>query len=364
MRFWRVLTAVALKESLHTLRDRFTLALLLVVPLTQLILFGFAIDLHPKSLPTILVAHENDEFVNRAANRLEGMGYFKIIARTNDKQIAERQLALSRAQFIFELPAKFTDQIVRDDRPTVILTADATDPIASIAATQAASAYYALAEDDIFPITLETRLAYNPDGVSRLFVIPGLLGVILTLTLVLLGALALVREREQGTLETLTSLALPRGVLLLGKITPYFVVGCALFIVLLFLCTGLLDLPWPGGSVALFAIAFLFVAANLILGITLSLIAKNTMQAMQLGVFFYLPSMLLSGFMFPFFGMPRWAQLIGEALPLTHFLRIVRGILLKGLPDSAAWTLAWPIVLFTVLMSLIALILHRWRSPV
>ncbi len=363
MRFWRTLMAVARKETLHTLRDRLTLALLLIVPLTQLILFGFAIDLHPKSLPTILVAHENDEMVDRAVSTLEELGYFKIVARTADRDAAERSLAISQAQFIFELPPQFIDQVVRGELPPVVLTADATDPIASIAAIQAAKAYYAQAEI-LFPIELETRLAYNPDGASRLFIIPGLLGVILTLTLVLLGALAMVREREHGTLETLASLAMPRSALLLGKAIPYFVIGFVLFVILLLMCIRLLNLPWPGWSPALFATAFIFVAANLMLGITLSLIAKNAMQAMQLGVFFYLPSMLLSGFMFPFYGMPKWAQVIGEMLPLTHFLRVVRGILLKGLPDSAAWALTWPIALFTTVVSLAAFALYRWRSAI
>ncbi|HZW87152.1 MAG TPA: ABC transporter permease [Gallionella sp.] len=359
IRFWRALAAVALKESLRTLRDHFTLTLLLVVPLLQLILFGFAINLHPKSLPTVLVAHENDQFVNRAAKTLEELGYFKVIARTSDRQIAERWLALSRAQFIFELPPQFTDQVVREEHPQVILTADAVDPVASIAAVQAASAFYART-DSIFPVELETRLAYNPDGASQLFIIPGLVGAILTFTLVLLGALVMTRERDIS--ETPVGLAMPRGSLLLGKAIPYLMIGCALFVILLFVCTHLLNLPWPSWSPALFVIAFIFIVANLVFGLTLSLIAKNALQAMQLCMFFYLPSMLLSGFIFPFYGMPEWAQKIGEILPLTYFLRVIRGILLKGLLDSEAWGLAWPIALFAVMAGLIALALHRWRS--
>ena len=362
LKFWRASMAVAMKETLHTVRDRLTLALLLTVPLTQLLLFGFAINLHPQSLPTVLVAHEQDRFVDRAVTTLENLHYFKVVARTSDSQQAQRMLALSQAQFVLELPVHFGQHIVLGDQPLVTLTADATDPIASIAAVQAANAQYSKNETTSLPIHLETKLAFNPDGASRLFVIPGLLGVILTLTLVLLGALAMVREREQGTLETLNSLAMPQGALLVGKAVPYLMIGCMLFVILLFLCTHLLDLPWPGWSVALFGIALLFIAANLVLGITLSLIARNTMQAMQLSIFFYLPSMLLSGFMFPFYGMPGWAQRIGEVLPLTHFLRVVRGILLKDLPDNAAWTLAEPIALFGIITSITAFILYRWRS--
>jgi ABC-2 type transport system permease protein len=360
-KFWRAVAAVSLKECLHTLRDKLTLALLITVPLVQLVLFGFAIDLHPRALPTVLIAQENDKFTQRAASTLEKLGYFKVIARTNSREDARRMLAQSHAQFMLELPAQFGSQILLNDKPEVRLTADATDPIASIVAVQAAQASYQSLGNNL-PITLKTELAYNPSGASKLFVIPGLLGVIVTLTMVLLGALAMVRERERGTLETLASLAMPRGSLLLGKAIPYFLMGCALYLVLLFLCTHLLGLPWPRWSIALYGIAFLFIAANLMLGLAFSLMANNAMQAMQLSIFFYLPSMLLSGFMFSFYGMPAWARGIGETLPLTHFLRVVRGILLKNLSDADAWPLAWPIVCFALLATLAATLLYRWRS--
>ena len=363
--FLRALVAVAVKEGLHAVRDRLTLILLISVPLVQLLLFGYAINLHPRNLPTVLVAQESDAFVDYAVQAVEKLGYFTVVHRTQSADEARLWLAKSRAQFVLELPqgfGKLVDTPPSDPQEFALvqLTADATDPIAAITAVQAASAYFAKGPPDL-PVRLLTHLAFNPEGASRLFIIPGLLGVILTLTVVLLGALTMVREREQGTLEMLGSLSLPHGALLLGKALPYFAIGCALFVTLLGLCTRLLDLAWPGSSLALFAIAFLFVAANLMLGLSLSLIASNAMQAMQLGIFFYLPSMLLSGFMFPFFGMPTWAQRIGEVLPLTHFLRVVRGILLKDLPDSEAWILAWPIAVFALVCGLAAALLYRWR---
>ncbi len=357
-RFWRATRAVAIKECLHMVRDRFTLALLFMVPLSQLLLFGFAIDLHPQQMPTALLAHERNALVERAVTALEQLGYFKVVLRTDDAQRAQRWLAQSRIQFVLALPPQFAEQQLRGERPLVTLTADATDPIAAMNALRAVQLRYAGAPSASLPIQLQTRLVYNADGASRRFILPGLLGVILTLTLVLLGALSLVREREQGTLETLASLVMPRGAVLLGKTIPYFLMGCVLFAVLLAVCIALLGLslatPWT-----LFGITCLFILANLMLGIMLSLIAHNAMQAMQLGIFFYLPSMLLSGFMFPFYGMPKWAQGLGELLPLTHFLRVVRGLLLKDLSSGDAWRLVWPIALFGILVSGIALLLYR-----
>lgn len=352
--------AVAGKEALHIVRDRLTLALLISVPIVQLLLFGYAIDLHPKNLPTVLLAHESDAFVDRAVDELEAVGYFRIVKRTDDAATADRWLATSRAQFILSLPERFGFDAVIGERPAVRLIVDATDPVASIVATQAAEARYRdAAGARPLKVRLEVERRFNPEGASRLFVVPGLLGVVLTLTLVLLGAFSLVRERERGSFETLLLLPIPRAAILVGKIAPYFVLGCLLFLILLLACSALLGLPWRGLSPGLAGTAAVFVVANLALGTMLSLLASNQMQAMQLGVFFYLPSMLLSGFMFPFHGMPAWARAIGELLPLTHFLRVVRGILLKGLPDSEVWALAWPIALFALLAGVAASWLFR-----
>jgi ABC-2 type transport system permease protein len=356
--FLQGLKAIALKECLHTIRDRLTMALLITVPLVQLILFGFAIDLHPRHLPTVLIAQEDDAFTKKAVNKLESLEYFKVVEYTNSHTIAERLLAKSKVQFMIELPAEFGAKLLLEEKPEVTLTADATDPIASIAAVQALNIEYQDANTDL-PIMIKTKLAFNPSGASRLFIIPGLLGVILTLSMVLLGALTIVREYERGTLETLNSIHVLPSILLIGKAIPYFIFGCLMFIILLLFCTSLLDLPWPGWSAPLYLIAFIFIAANLMVGMMFSLIAKNSMQAMQLSIFFYLPSMLLSGFMFPFYGMPKWAQWLGELLPLTHFLRIVRGILLKGLQNIDAWSLAYPILLFGLFVTFLSFFIYH-----
>jgi len=211
--FW----AVAAKEALHIVRDRLTLALLITVPIVQLLLFGFAIDLHPKNLPTALVAHENDKFVDRAVEELEAVGYFKIVKRTDDLALAERWLATSRVQFILELPKSLGFQAVTGQQPSINLIVDASDPVASIIATQAAQTRYAeAAASQPLRIRLNIERRYNPDGASRLFIVPGLLGVVLTLTLVLLGAFSLVRERERGSFETMLLLPVPRAAILLA----------------------------------------------------------------------------------------------------------------------------------------------------
>lgn len=252
---------------------------------------------------------------------------------------SRRWLAESRVQFVLRLPPNLGLRLVRGERPEITLIADATDPVASTAAIQAITARFAGAEQPS-PVRFLVERRFNPEGASRVFIIPGLLGVILTLSLVLLGALSFVRERERGTFEMLAILPLSRSAVLTGKLLPYFVLGCALFSGLLGVCVGLLDLPWPQVSIPLVMTVAAFITANLSLGIALSLLARSQMQAMQLGVFFYLPSMLLSGFMFPFFGMPQWARFLGELLPLTHFLRVVRGVLLKDMAASSIWGLA------------------------
>lgn len=354
--WWRGVRAIAAKEALHIVRDRLTLALLISVPLVQMLLFGTAIDLHPKGLPTALVAYEDDRFTQRAVAELEAVGYFRLVARTDDPAEARRWLAESRVQFVLALPPQFGFRAISGQRPPLTLIADDSDPVAALVATQAAQSRYAAAAQANSPLKVDLQIErpYNPGGESRRFIVPGLLGVVLTLTLVLLGAFALVREREQGSFEWLALLPIPRSAVLAGKALPYFLLGCLLFAMLLGICTIWLDLPWRGFSIALWLTVMLFVAANLALGLTLSLLARNSMQAMQLGVFFYLPSMLLSGFMFPFHGMPGWARALGEALPLTHFLRVVRGLLLKELPAASVPGLAWPILLFALLAAVAA----------
>lgn len=355
--FYSGFYAIAAKELLHIMRDRLTLALLISVPVIQLILFGFAIDLHPKHLPTALLAYENDNIVNRAVQELENIDYFKVIIRTNDPLEANRLLAESRVQFVLALPHDFALQTISGDKAQVRLIADGTDPVASIIATQAALAKYSASSKINLPINLIVESRYNPDGGSHRYIVLGLLGVVLTLTIVLLGALSIVRERERGSLDALHMLPIPSIAIMLGKMTPYFVLGCLLFTLMLFASTLLLGLSLHGISFGLIATVLLFIAANLALGFLISITASNQMQAMQLSIFFYLPSMLLSGFMFPFYGMPHWAQQIGEALPLTHFLRVIRGVLLKNLSEASILTLAWPIAIFLLVVTAFTLLL-------
>ena len=357
-RFSNGIVALALKEVLHIMRDKLTLALLISVPLAQLLLFGFAINLHPKHLPTALLAYENNTFVNRAVTELEALGYFKIVAKTNQKAQADQWLANSQVQFVLELPHNFGISLITGETPNVTLIADATDPIASLVALQAASTHFnARAIQNSEQVHFKVERRFNADASSRLYILPGLLGVILTLTMILLGSLCLVREHEQGSMETLTLLPIPSSAIYIGKITPYFLIGCLLFCFLLFVCILMLGLNWHHITFGFMVAVALFILANLTLGCVFSLLAKSQMQAMQLAIFFFLPSMLLSGFMFPFYGMPAWARAIGECLPLTHFLRIIRGVLLKNLAD--VWRLSLPIALFCLLSISIGIVLIR-----
>ena len=358
IRFYNGVVAIALKEVLHITRDKLTLALLISVPLAQLLLFGFAINLHPKHLPTALLAYESNAFVNRAVNELETLGYFKIVAKTNNKAEADHWLANSKVQFVLALPHDFGISMITGETPEVTLIADATDPIASLVATQAASVHYAApASHQTENVHFKVESRFNADNSSRLYILPGLLGVILTLTMILLGSLCLVREYEQGSMETLSLLPIPRAAIYVGKIAPYFLIGFLLFWLLLVICVLSLGLNWHTISFAFIVTVTLFILANLTLGCIFSQLAKSQMQAMQMAIFFFLPSMLLSGFMFPFYGMPAWARAIGECLPLTHFLRVIRGVLLKNLHDM--WMHTYPIALFCLLSISIGIFLIR-----
>jgi len=352
--------AIATKEILHIIRDRLTLVMLISVPLTQFLLFGFAINLHPQHLPTALLVDESNAFVDRAVNELEALNYFKIVAKTNSTAQAERWLATSKVQFVLQLPNNFAIDMVTGKPVEVKLIADATDPIASLVALQTVTERFGPQIQNLSSnIRIKVESRYNPKGSSKLYILPGLLGVVLTLTMVLLGSLCFVREYEQGSSETLSLLPIPRSAIYTGKIAPYFLMGCLLFSVLLFVCILLLGLTFSPISFA-FAVAIgLFILANLSLGCIFSQLAKNQMQAMQLAIFFFLPSMLLSGFMFPFYGMPSWARAIGELLTLTHFLRIIRGVLLKSIHNADISQLTWPIALLCILFVSIGIGLFR-----
>ena len=359
------------KEFIQLKRDRLTFGMIVGIPVVQLVLFGFAINSDPKRLPTALLVADRSEFSRSILAGLQNSSYFDFIGEAKDEDDADRMLAVGKAQFVVSIPADFSRRLVRGERPAMLIEADATDPTATGNALSAVNqlAQTVLSHDltgslsplagtpSAFSIIVHPR--YNPEAVTQYNIVPGLMGVILTMTMVMMTGLAITRERERGTMENL--LATPATVLevMTGKIVPYILIGLLQVTIVLVLARALFSVPIQGSVTVLYLSVLLFIAANLMLGLTISSVAGNQLQAMQMTFFFFLPSMLLSGFMFPFRGMPGWAQLIGEALPLTHFLRIVRGVLLKANGWAEIWPEAWPIALFGLVIMAIGLTTFR-----
>jgi ABC-2 type transport system permease protein len=355
------------KEFIQLKRDRLTFGMIVGIPVVQLVLFGFAINSDPKRLPTALLIADRSEFSRSILAGLQNSSYFDFIGEAKDEDDADRMLAVGKAQFVVSIPADFSRRLVRGERPAMLIEADATDPTATGNALSAVNqlAQTVLSHDltgslsplagtpSAFSVIVHPR--YNPEAVTQYNIVPGLMGVILTMTMVMMTGLAITRERERGTMENL--LATPATVLevMTGKIVPYILIGLLQVTIVLVLARVLFSVPIQGSVTVLYLSVLLFIAANLMLGLTISSVARNQLQAMQMTFFFFLPSMLLSGFMFPFRGMPGWAQLIGEALPLTHFLRIVRGVLLKANGWAEIWPEAWPIALFGLVIMAIGL---------
>ena len=366
-RFWAVLT----KEFVQMRRDRLTFAMMVGVPIMQLILFGFAINSDPKSLPTAVLAADNSVYARTLVRAIENSGYFRVVRNLSSEAEADRALAMGTVQFVVTIPENFSRKLERGERPVLLVEADATDPAATsnaIAALltinqNALNRDLAGALHDLqYPapaFELRVQRRYNPEGITQYNIVPGLLGVVLTMTMVMMTSLAVTREYERGTMENLLATPVRPIEVMIGKIVPYIIVGYIQVTVILLAAKLLFAVPMLGSLALLSVVLILFIAANLAIGYTFSTLAKNQMQAMQMTFFFFLPSMLLSGFMFPFRGMPQWAQWLGEALPLTHFLRIVRGILLKGNGFSDIAPNMWPLALFLLIAGTIALTRYR-----
>ena len=368
---WARLLAILVKEFLQLKRDRLTFAMMVGVPIMQLVLFGYAINTDPRALPTAVLAADDSAFSRSLAAGLENSGYFRITQRPKSSAQANRLLETGEVQFVLEIPPGFARQLERGERPALLFAADATDPAASGAALAAlgsigrqvlahdAQGALARLQPGEMPYEIRVQRRYNPEGLARYNIVPGLIGVILTMTMVMMTGLAMTRERERGTMENLLATPARPIEVMIGKIAPYIGIGYVQVTVVLVAARLLFDVPMIGSYALLSAALILFMAANLAVGFTFSTIAKSQLQAMQLTFFFFLPSMLLSGFMFPFRGMPRWAQMIGEALPLTHFLRIVRGIMLKGNGFAEIAPHMWPIGLFMLVAGSVAMLRYR-----
>jgi ABC-2 type transport system permease protein len=363
--------AVFIKELQQMLRDRLTFAMAVGVPVLQLLLFGYAINTDPKGLPTVVVAADSGPQVRSLVAALQNTGYFRITHQTASEAEGDALLERGDAQFMVAIPPQFSRALLRGDRPALLVSVDATDPAASGNAIAALAALgpSTLMHDAVGPLRhlaaspspFEVRVhrRYNPEGLARVNIVPGLVGVILTMTMVMLTGLAMTRERERGTMENLLATPVRPLEVMVGKIAPYVLIGYIQITVILLAAKLLFDVPMQGSLALLLTFVGVFVIANLAVGFTFSTLAKNQLQAMQMTFFFFLPSLLLSGFMFPFRGMPQWAQAIGEVLPLTHFLRIVRAILLKGSHLADVLPELWPMLGFVAVAGVIALKRYR-----
>jgi ABC-2 type transport system permease protein len=364
--------AMLVKEFVQMRRDRLTFAMMIGIPILQLTLFGFAINSDPKSLPTVLHVADESPFARSFVSALENSAYFRIVAVTPDPRAVDDMLERGTVQFAVSVPAGFGRDIVRGARPALLVEADATDPAATSNAmaallTLARTAFdaeltgpLARLRSGADPVELRVHRRYNPEGIAQYNVVPGLVGVVLTMTMVVMTSLAVTRERERGTMENLLAMPVRPLEVMLGKIMPYIAVGYIQVLVLLLAARFVFGVPMFGSYLLLSLVLIVFIAANLAVGFTFSTVARNQLQAMQMSFFFFLPSILLSGFMFPFRGMPGWAQTLGEALPLTHFLRIVRGILLKG--NGLAEIAGEIAALFAFLLVAGAIALTRYRQ--
>jgi ABC-2 type transport system permease protein len=363
---WGRFVAMVVKEFTQMRSDRLTFAMMVGLPLVQLVIFGFAINMDPKHLPAAVVVAESSVYSRSVINALENSGYFAVVRIAASEAEADTWLQRGDVQFVVSFPTDFSRALLRGERPALLVEADATDPSATSNAIAALEALNrtALRHDLVGttaspPFEVRIHRRYNPEGSTQYNIVPGLVGVILTMTMVIMTALAVTRERERGTMEALLATPVRPLEVIVGKIVPYVLVGVIQVMIVFVAARLLFGVPMVGGYGLFAASVLLFIAANLAVGLTFSTVARNQLQAMQMAIFFMLPSIMLSGFIFPYRGMPEWAQALGEILPLTHFLRIVRAVMLRGagLPDIASEI--WPLALF--LTAAVAVSLARYR---
>jgi ABC-2 type transport system permease protein len=363
--------AVMAKEFIQLTRDRLTYAMILALPIMQLLLFGYAINDDPRNLPTAVLVQDNGGFSRSILTALDNSGYFEITLQARSQGELDRALARGEVQFAVVIPADFTRRVVRGDRAQILVEADAADPSATSGAVAAIASLpqQALARELTGPLAnrapgaqpfeVVVHRRYNPEAVTAFNIVPGLLGVILSMTLVMMTSLGMARERERGTMESLLATPVRPLEVMVGKLSPYVLVGLIQAAVILVMARVLFAVPMSGGWIALILGLNLFIVGSLALGFLISTLAKTQLQAMQMSFFYMLPSILLSGFMFPFRGMPGWAQAIGEAIPVTHFLRVVRGSLLKGVGIENAGPSLLALTLFVMVVGTLAMLRYR-----
>ena len=374
VRWW----SVVLKEFLQLRRDRVTFAMMIGIPIMQLFLFGFAINADPKHLLTGVIAADQSEFTRSFLASMRNSDYFDLATTLPDETSGREALAKGQLQFVVTIPPDFTRKLVRGEKPSLLVEADATDPAATgLAVASLSQLVQGVVSKDMKgalsplaggaggsastapPFDVRIHKLYNPEGITQYNIIPGLMGTILTMTMVMMTGLAMTRERERGTMENLLATPVHPLEVMTGKIVPYIFIGLVQVTIILLMAFFVFQVPFVGSVWMVYVSALLFIVASLTVGITLSSLAQNQLQATQLTFFYFLPNILLSGFMFPFVGMPKWAQVIGNLLPMTYFNRLTRGILLKGNGWFELWPSIWPLMVFTVVVLGVALRFYR-----
>ncbi len=366
---WRRLYALMRKETIQVARDRITLRFIIVLPIMQLFLFGFAINTNPKNLPTGLLAAQPSKYERTIVAAMKNTGYYKIQILRSEAE-AERDLRDGSLLFVVQMPPNFDRAVDRGETPSILVDADATDPTAVGNATGAlqgvipaltrdlpANRRAQLKQNPAFQFVVHAR--YNPEQLTAFNVVPGLICIVLTFSTLFATTLSITKERERGTMENLLSMPVRPIEIMIAKIVPYVVIGYIQVLLILICSTLMFGLPIRGSVLLLLAALGIFMAANLALGVTISTLSANQMQATQVAQMLIMPSFLLSGFMFPFRGMPDWAQFFGEIFPSTHAMRIVRGILLKGIGVSEIIPELWPMALFAALLIAVAVYFYK-----
>lgn len=367
VRLW----AMVNKEFIQLRRDRMTAAMIFGIPIMQILLFGFVINTDPRHMPAAVLQADDGPVGRTLLAGLKNSTYFDFDRQIFTEEQGHKLLSRGQVQFVVQIPPHFTRDLLRGERPAILVEADASDPTATSGGIAALNGVVETAlkadlkgplahlQGRAPPVEMRVHALYNPEGITQINIVPGLMGIVLTLTLVMITALAITRERERGTMENLLAMPVRPTEVLVGKITLYVLVGYVQVGIILLASRYVFHVPIHGNLLLLLIGSLFFIAANLAMGITFSTLARNQLQAMQMAMFIFLPSILLSGFMFPFRGMPKWAQVIGECLPVTHFFRIVRGVMLKGIGFRDMGRELWPIALFATGMLVIGIKRYR-----
>jgi ABC-2 type transport system permease protein len=367
LRWWSIVD----KEFTQLRRDRLTFGMIVGIPILQMALFGYAINTDPKHLDTAIVNADDTDITRAFISAMRNSSYFKIVAELPDEAAGREALARGDVLFVINIPAGFTRSLLRNEHPSLLIEADATDPTATTSALAAVNGItqsvvqkeltgpLAVLSSAPAPFNVDIHNLFNPEGITQYNVVPGLMGVVLTLTMVMMTGLAITRERERGTMENLLAMPCSPMEVMTGKLIPYIGIGLIQASLILLAARFVFNVPFFGNLAAIYLSTLLFVAANLTVGITFSSLAANQLQAVQLAIFYFLPNILLSGFMFPFKGMPGWAQDIGNLLPLTYFNRLIRGIMLKGNGWADSWPSVWPMLVFTFVVMAVAVATYR-----